>query len=129
MKPELPLGSLHQNLPDAIAKRKIVEIYRTLIILYPAFAIFPTWKILAITMRTFLFSSTKIFGISRDELYFALQKKDTWKKYFYPLITSFPCIKISTFQLRQTLAEEVLCLPIYADLKLEEVERIVHAKK
>ena len=124
--------------PDAIAKRKkIVEIYRTLIDSIPGIRYIPDMENTSHNYAYFpIFIDKEIFGISRDELYFALQKEGIHgRRYFYPLITSFPMYKDmpsavpSNLPVATKLAEEVLCLPIYADLKLEEVERIVHAIK
>ena len=124
--------------PDAIAKRKkIVERYRTLIDSIPGIRYIPDMENTSHNYAYFpIFIDKEIFGISRDELYFALQKEGIHgRRYFYPLITSFPMYKDmpsaapSNLPVATKLAEEVLCLPIYADLKLEEVERIVHAIK
>ena len=52
------------------------------------------------------------------------------RKYFYPLTNSFDCYKGQVgFDFNQTpiakhIAERVLTLPLYADLSLEDVDRI-----
>jgi dTDP-4-amino-4,6-dideoxygalactose transaminase len=50
------------------------------------------------------------------------------RKYFYPLTSRFRCY-VGRFTIQQTpiaedISERVLCLPMYADLALEEVDRI-----
>ena len=50
------------------------------------------------------------------------------RKYFYPLTNSFECYR-NRFAIQQTpvakyMAERVLTLPLYADLPLEDVDRI-----
>ncbi len=52
------------------------------------------------------------------------------RKYFYPLTNSFKCYKdLKTADVNKTpvakyVSERVLCLPLYADLALEDVDRI-----
>ena len=50
------------------------------------------------------------------------------RKYFYPLTNSFECYK-DKFKVNETpvakyISERVLTLPLYADLSLENVDRI-----
>lgn len=66
---------------------------------------------------------------SRDEIYNELASHNIFpRKYFYPLTNSFECYK-SKFHVQETpvaehIANSVLTLPCYADLPLEDVERI-----
>ena len=48
------------------------------------------------------------------------------RKYFYPLTSAVPCYAPSAAQtpMAASLAEQVLCLPLYPDLPPEEVDRI-----
>lgn len=76
----------------------------------------------------------KITGIHRDELYIKLKEYNIFtRKYFYPLTTDFPCYKgkykDSDLINARYLSERVLTLPIYGDLKEEDVDRIVSAIK
>ncbi len=69
------------------------------------------------------------FGMSRDALYEALKKYNIYtRRYFYPLLCDFPCYKTLSFNDPLTTArrvsERILCLPIYADLAVEEAVRI-----
>ena len=69
------------------------------------------------------------FGKNRDEVAEVLAKENIFsRKYFYPLTSEFKCFK-GKFKINETpvakiIAENVLCLPMYADLTLEEVDRI-----
>jgi dTDP-4-amino-4,6-dideoxygalactose transaminase len=69
------------------------------------------------------------FGMSRNALYEALKKYNIFtRRYFYPLLCDFPCyrsiaIKDPLLNARR-VAERILCLPIYADLAVEDVVRI-----
>lgn len=74
---------------------------------------------------------TAEYGISRDELYFKLQEYDiVGRRYFYPLISDFPTYrglpssKTENIPVATKAAKEVICLPIYPELGLDEVERI-----
>ena len=71
------------------------------------------------------------FGADRDEVFAALAEADIGaRKYFYPLTNSFACYAdLPTAGKEKTpaaafLADRVLTLPLYADLALEDVDRI-----
>ncbi|MFJ7735124.1 DegT/DnrJ/EryC1/StrS family aminotransferase [Lysinibacillus sp. NPDC097287] len=69
------------------------------------------------------------FQFSRDEVHAALKDENIFaRKYFYPLTNSLECYQ-GRFTSEETpiakhIAERVLTLPLYADLKLEEIDRI-----
>lgn len=72
------------------------------------------------------------FPISRDQLYDRLKAAGIYaRRYFYPLISSFPMYRDLPSASPRNLveadrvAQQVLCLPIYADLAIETVERVV----
>ncbi len=73
--------------------------------------------------------SKEIFGKNRDEVAESLLKEGIFaRKYFYPLTNEFECY-MGKFELNQTpiakeAAQNVLTLPLYADLKTEDVDRI-----
>lgn len=71
------------------------------------------------------------FGQTRDQVYDALTKENvTARKYFYPLTNDVECYaEMKTAGKEKTpvaawLAERVLTLPMYADLAMEDVDRI-----
>jgi dTDP-4-amino-4,6-dideoxygalactose transaminase len=71
------------------------------------------------------------FSISRDELHQRLKNIGIYsRRYFYPLITEYPMYRGLPSANRENLphastaSQQVLCLPIYPDLKLEVVEII-----
>lgn len=73
-----------------------------------------------------------ILGKSRDNIYDKLKENNIYaRKYFYPLISEFAAYKgldssnKENLPIANKVAEDVLCLPIYPDLKKEEVEKIV----
>ncbi len=71
----------------------------------------------------------KDFGASRNEVFAALaQNKIAARKYFYPITNTFDCFH-GKFDAELTpvalhLSRRVLTLPLYADLPLEDVDRI-----
>ncbi len=72
----------------------------------------------------------KTCGVSRNELYDKLKEYNIFtRKYFYPLVTDFNCYKglyddSNLFNARYAV-DRVLILPIYGELKKEEVVNIV----
>lgn len=73
------------------------------------------------------------FPMSRDDLYEILKEKGILaRRYFYPLITSFPMYRglpsSNEFNLpaANQLAEQVLCLPVYPDLSVADQDDIIH---
>lgn len=71
----------------------------------------------------------EVFGKNRDEIYELLKVNEIYaRKYFYPLTNTFACYK-GMFDLGDTpeafdLSKKVLTLPLYADLRIEQVDRI-----
>ncbi|WP_227004583.1 DegT/DnrJ/EryC1/StrS family aminotransferase [Jeotgalibaca arthritidis] len=66
---------------------------------------------------------------TRDEVFEQLKEHDVIaRKYFYPLTNSFECYKgqynVQDTPVAQYIAERVLTLPLYADLDLQDVDRI-----
>ena len=71
----------------------------------------------------------KLFGSSRNEVFDALAKNGIGaRKYFYPLTNTFACFHkkydVDETPVARRIAQRVLTLPLYADLPLEEVDRI-----
>lgn len=71
----------------------------------------------------------KVFGVSRNEVFDALASIGVGaRKYFYPLTSSFDCFH-GQYDVMETpvavhISKRVLTLPLYADLALEDVDRI-----
>jgi len=72
---------------------------------------------------------SKVFGATRNEVYNNLLKNNiVARKYFYPLTNTFECFQ-GKFNVEQTpialnISKRVLTLPLYPDLKLEDVDKI-----
>jgi dTDP-4-amino-4,6-dideoxygalactose transaminase len=76
--------------------------------------------------------NAKEYGKTRDEVYEYLKKNEIFsRRYFYPLISQFPAYKsipsanAENLPVAEKIAKEVLCLPIYPDLTLNDIDRIV----
>ncbi len=86
-----------------------------------------------------IFIDKNVYGKSRDELYEELKTiKIFARRYFYPLISDFPIYRgLDSARSANLLAagktaKEVICLPIYPDLKNEnvhEISRIIASQK
>jgi dTDP-4-amino-4,6-dideoxygalactose transaminase len=69
------------------------------------------------------------YRMNRDQVYEALNKENIFaRKYFYPLTNSFTCYK-DKFVCQDTpvakyISERILTLPLYANLSLDDVDRI-----
>lgn len=71
----------------------------------------------------------KIFGVSRNEVFEVLAKENIGaRKYFYPLTNTFDCFHgkydPSLTPIALHISKRVLTLPLYADLSLDDVDRI-----
>lgn len=69
------------------------------------------------------------YELSRDEVLGALKKHNIFaRKYFYPLTNGFECYEgkydSANTPIAEYISERVLTLPLYADLALEDVDRI-----
>ncbi len=71
----------------------------------------------------------EVFGASRDKVFDILNKHNIGaRKYFYPITTALDCYK-DRFDPNKTpvalqISKKILTLPIYADLPVEDVDRI-----
>lgn len=71
----------------------------------------------------------EIFGCDRDVVYDALKEKQIFtRKYFYPTTNSFACYRNhydpADTPVALAVSKKVLTLPMYADLRLEQVDMI-----
>lgn len=71
------------------------------------------------------------FGLSRDAIYHKLKEYNVYsRKYFYPLISKYPCYtnlpsaSPDKLPVADVAEKQVLCLPFYGGLRLDDVERI-----
>jgi dTDP-4-amino-4,6-dideoxygalactose transaminase len=72
------------------------------------------------------------FPLSRDVLYQRLKDHQVFaRRYFYPLITDFPMYRglpsahPSNLPVANQVAQQVICLPIYPSLTIEDIDRVI----
>ena len=70
----------------------------------------------------------EILGIDRNDVFDELKKYNiNTRMYFYPLTSDFACYKdrfVSDTPIAKAISEDLLCLPMYSELALDDVERI-----
>ncbi len=78
-----------------------------------------------------IFIDEREYGKSRDQMYAILKEAGIYaRRYFYPLISHFPpyrgyrSAQPANLPVAEKLSREVLCLPLYPELPLNEVEKI-----
>ena len=79
-----------------------------------------------------IFIDEKQYGMSRDALYEKLKENNIFgRRYFYPLISTFSAYKglesanPANLPVAHKLADQVLCLPMFAGLDEESVNRVI----
>lgn len=120
-----------RHLDDEIAKRKqVVERYRSHLEGVNGIKLSPIQEDVVPNYAYFpvVFDKDE-FGADRDEVFAKLADNGIGaRKYFYPLTNTFDCYK-GVFSVKNTpvaldISLRVLTLPLYADLALEDVDRI-----
>jgi dTDP-4-amino-4,6-dideoxygalactose transaminase len=83
-----------------------------------------------------IFIDKEKYGMTRDELYAKLKENNILgRRYFYPLISEFTTYSglesscKENLPIAHSLSDSVICLPMYADLTDEDVERIIDVVK
>ncbi len=83
-----------------------------------------------------IFIDEEKYGMTRDELYFKMKENGVLgRRYFYPLISEFatyrnlPTSNKENLPVAHKIADSVICLPMYAGLTNEEIDRIINILK
>lgn len=116
-------------------RKKIAEHYRRILQSVPGLRVFSEIKDVRYNYTYFpVFIDEKEYGKNRDEVYEALRRKGILaRRYFYPLISEFlPYRNLHSSSPRNLpnatkLSREVICLPMYANLDIQDVEFICEA--
>ena len=81
-----------------------------------------------------IFVDAEKYGMTRDELYFKMKERNVLgRRYFYPLISTFSTYRglesarSENLPNAHKMAESVICLPMYAGLMGEDVERVIES--
>lgn len=118
---------------EAIARRKeIVKVYRAQLSFLPGLRFLTEQDDVETNYAYFpVFIDETKFGRSRDDVYKGLLNQNIFgRRYFYPLISQFPTYRglpsASNLPEAERITNEVICLPLYPDLLMDEVENIVN---
>ncbi|MDR1737612.1 MAG: DegT/DnrJ/EryC1/StrS family aminotransferase [Candidatus Symbiothrix sp.] len=132
-------GLLNLKKVDAaiISRKRIADLYREGLQNVAGIRFLPDTENVRHNYSYFpIFVDEKEYGISRDELYFAMQSRNIYgRRYFYPLISTFSSYKgldsakPENLPVATRIADEVICLPMYAGLTEEDVERVLNLIK
>lgn len=122
-----------KQVDSAIENRKaIANKYREALKDVPGIRFLPDLEGVRHNYAYFPIFISKEYGISRDELYAKLQQHNIYgRRYFYPLISTFSAYKglesanPANLPVAHKLADQVLCLPMFATLDEEGVNRII----
>lgn len=123
-----------KQVDDAIAKRKhVAQLYREALKDVPGIRFLNDIEGVRHNYSYFpIFITEKEYGMSRDSLYEELKENNILgRRYFYPLISNFPVYRglesasPENLPVATKLADQVLCLPMYADMEDEDVDRIL----
>jgi dTDP-4-amino-4,6-dideoxygalactose transaminase len=79
-----------------------------------------------------IFVDSEKYGMTRDELYFKMREKKVFgRRYFYPLISTFPTYRgldsarHENLPVATKVADAVICLPMYAGLSSNDINKIL----
>ena len=120
-----------RHIDEEIAKRKkVVDRYRERLGDIEGLQLNPVQKYVTPNYAYFpVIFEEKQFGATRNEVFEALAEKGIGaRKYFYPLTNTFECFH-NAFDVNDTpvalyMSRHVLTLPLYADLSIEDADRI-----
>src|SRR5574344_1738844 len=119
------------------ARHKVAIKYREALKKVPGITMFEEQPDVTYNYSYFpIFINEKEYGMSRDALYEKMKSRNILgRRYFYPLISSFaiyrglPSTAPANLPVASRMAEEVICLPMYATLTDEDVARVIDAVK
>ena len=117
--------------PSVSSIRKIVDIYTQNLSGIPGISVFEIPEGVKRSYQYFVIRIGDEFGRSRDEVYAEFKKYNIFaRKYFYPLCSDYACYRHlpssdpENLPVAGKIVREVLCLPLYGGLGLDEAEKI-----
>jgi len=117
---------------NRLKRKKISELYKSKLVNTKGIRLIDNFENTTENYSYFpIFIDKKIFGKSRNDIYNLLKQNNIFaRKYFFPLISQFSTYRGLKSASKENLpvatriADEVLCLPLYADMSFEDVEMI-----
>lgn len=126
-----------KHLHEALQRRSsLSQLYRQQLAGIPGVRIVETSKAAVSNYSYFPVIIEEEFALTRDELFTRLKAHGVYaRRYFYPLISEFPMYRglpsaaSANLPHASSVAQRVICLPIYPALEATDVERIVKVIK
>ena len=127
-----------KHIDSCIAKRKLIaDTYRQQLINIPGLRFHADMEGVHHSYSYFpVFIDGEQYGSTRDQVYENLKIHNIYgRRYFYPLISNFPTYrglhsaKPENLPTATKIAEQVICLPIYPDLNIDNVHEICNLLK
>jgi dTDP-4-amino-4,6-dideoxygalactose transaminase len=127
------IGLINLKLVEAerAKRRKIVNTYTENLAGVPGIKVFEIPAGVQRSYQYFVIRISAEFGRSRDEVYAEFKKYNVFtRKYFYPLCSDYSCYRYlpssdpKNLPVAQKIVKEVLCMPLYGGLRLDEAEKI-----
>jgi len=118
---------------EEINKRKVlVDAYRRCLADVPGLSVLPEPEDATSSYQYFIVRiEQEKFRLSRDEIYEGLKSYNVFtRKYFYPLCSDYTCYRQlpsanpANLPVATLVARQVLSLPLYGELSVDDVERI-----
>jgi dTDP-4-amino-4,6-dideoxygalactose transaminase len=122
-----------QHIDNALAKRKIIyEHYCEGLADIAGISLYQATDNFEWNYAYYPLLIDETYPLTRDALYQLLKEKGIFaRRYFYPLISSFsmyrhlPSSDPQNLAVASEIAQKILCLPIFPDLSLTDLERVV----
>lgn len=129
------LGLLQlQHMPNVMQRRADIDAYyRERLISVPGITCLPEGGQTVANHAYFAILVGPEYPLSRDALYDKLKQHEIYaRRYFHPLITDFPMYRglpsatPANLVTAHHAAQRVLCLPIYPELDMKSIKKIIH---
>jgi len=113
-------------------RHQIIKTYRKCLNNIPGITLLPEISDIVSSYQYFVIRiDAEFFGFSRDYIYEEFKKYNVFtRKYFYPLCSDYACYKhlpsssLANLPIAHQISQQVLSLPLYGSLRVEEVEII-----
>ncbi|MCZ7380704.1 MAG: DegT/DnrJ/EryC1/StrS family aminotransferase [Candidatus Methanoperedens sp.] len=132
------IGLINLRLIDAEREKrqKIVDAYKQNLAGIAGISVFKIPDGIKNSYQYFVIRIGDEFGRSRDDVYTEFKKYNVFtRKYFYPLCSDYNCYRqlpsatSENLPVAKKVVKEVLCMPLYGGLKLDEVDKICEILK
>ena len=113
---------------ELLKRKKVFELYNSLLSETKGIRLLPNQDIVRNYAYYPVLVDKEEYGLNRDELLDLLAKENIYaRKYFYPLVSEnqgFGIDMAKNTPIAKKVSENILCLPLFADLQTADVEKI-----